>query len=120
MEQASQLLAAKTLTISKLLALAPPGTLDPTPHLYDSTMYTLAGMMGVAVVAHGLVRPIAPKTIDVTATATAVEVNDEHKDGSDSTSASDAKADADAESSRVFEEKQKKWESDEGERHVNK
>ena len=33
MEKASGLLAAKTLSIGKLLALAPPGTLDPAPHL---------------------------------------------------------------------------------------
>eukprot|EP01038_Epipyxis_sp_PR26KG_P004904 gene4904-6867_t len=58
MEKASELLAAKTLTISKLLLLAPPGTLDPTPHLYDTTMYSLGGLMAVAVIAHGLVKPI--------------------------------------------------------------
>lgn len=58
MDKASELLAAKTLSISKLLVLAPPGTLDPTPHLYDSTMYTLAGLTSVAVLAHAMVRPI--------------------------------------------------------------
>ena len=58
MEQASQLLATKTLSISKLMILAPPGTLDPTPHLYDTTMYTLAGLMATAVVAHALVQPM--------------------------------------------------------------
>lgn len=59
MESAMDLLATKTLTISKLLLLAPPGTLDPSPHLYDSTMYTLSGMMALAFVAHSLVRPVA-------------------------------------------------------------
>ena len=58
-ESALDLLATKTLTISKLLVLAPPGTLDPSPHLYDSTMYTLSGMMAVAFVAHSLVKPVA-------------------------------------------------------------
>lgn len=67
MEQASELLAAKTLTISKLLVLAPPGTIDPTPHLYDDTMYGLGGLMAVAVLAHGMVKPIPKKPIiDVT------------------------------------------------------
>jgi len=33
LEQASELIASKTVTINKLLALAPPGTIDPTPHL---------------------------------------------------------------------------------------
>ena len=58
MEKANELLAAKTLTISKVLALAPPGTIDPTPHIYDSTMYTLSGLMATAVVAHYLVKPL--------------------------------------------------------------
>lgn len=66
MEKASELIAAKTLTISKLLALAPPGTLDPTPHLYDQTMYTLSGMMAMAVISHALIKPI-DRTIQVTA-----------------------------------------------------
>lgn len=66
-EQASELLAAKTLSISKLMAIMPPGTLDPTPHLYDTTMYSLGGLMCASVIAHGLVRPIKPAlvTIDV-------------------------------------------------------
>lgn len=55
-----ELVAAKSINISKLLVLCPPGTLDPTPHLYDSTMYTLSGLMAVAVVAHGLVKPVTP------------------------------------------------------------
>jgi len=68
MESAYELLASKTLTISKLLVLAPPGTIDPTPHLYDTTMYTLSGLMATAVIAHSLVRPmktVAPTVIDV-------------------------------------------------------
>ncbi len=58
MESAMELLATKTLNISKLLALCPPGTLDPTPHLYDTTMYAMSGLTALAVVAHGLVRPL--------------------------------------------------------------
>ena len=54
------LLAAKSLSIGKLLVLAPPGTIDPTPHLYDTTMYALSGLMAVAFVAQGLVRPLPP------------------------------------------------------------
>ncbi len=78
MEQASQLLATKTLSISKLMLLAPPGTLDPTPHLYDTTMYTLAGLMATAVVAHALVQPmkqivieLPPNQVSVSAAAAA-------------------------------------------------
>ena len=70
MEQASQLLATKTLSISKLMVLAPPGTLDPTPHLYDTTMYTLAGLMATAVVAHALVQPMKQIVLTPTKPAT--------------------------------------------------
>jgi hypothetical protein len=74
-------LAAKTLTISKVLALAPPGTIDPTPHIYDTTMYTLSGLMATAVVAHYLVKPIKlpnptpEQIIDVTATIKEKKMN---------------------------------------------
>ena len=43
MEQADALMAAKSLSISKLMVLAPPGTVDPMPHLYDTSMYAYAG-----------------------------------------------------------------------------
>lgn len=33
-EQANQLIANKSLTLAKLVAIAPEGTIDPTPHLY--------------------------------------------------------------------------------------
>ena len=55
-EKAYDLLEAKTLSVSKLVAIAPPGTVDPTPFLYDSTMYSLAGIMTLSVLAHQLVR----------------------------------------------------------------
>ena len=67
--QALSLLEGKALTLSKLMVLAPPGTLDPSPHLYDSTMYTLGGVMGVATLAHAMVKPLpaSPLVIDVPA-----------------------------------------------------
>ena len=55
------LIEAKTVTIAKLMAIAPPGTQDPTPFIYDSTMYSMAGLMGVAALAHLAVRPVAAK-----------------------------------------------------------
>ena len=75
MESAYELLASKTLTISKLLVLAPPGTLDPTPHLYDTTMYAMSALMATAVITHSLVRPmktVAPTVIDVSAISAVV------------------------------------------------
>ena len=41
----SDLHQAKALTIDKLMQIAPAGTVDPTPFIYDSTMYTMAGLM---------------------------------------------------------------------------
>jgi hypothetical protein len=73
------LIAAKTVTISKLLALAPPGTIDPTPHLYDSTMYALSGMMIVGFMSHAMVKPLHRKVISpvpaVGAEATVVDTS---------------------------------------------
>jgi MFS family permease len=51
------LVDAKTVTISRLLEILPAGTLDPTPAIYDSTMYTMAGIMGCAVVCNALIKP---------------------------------------------------------------
>lgn len=58
MSQAADLMASKTLTISKLMAHMPAGVMDPTPHIYDSTMYALSGLMAVAFVSHSMVRPM--------------------------------------------------------------
>lgn len=58
MTSAQDLIASKTVTISKLMAICPPGTLDPTPHLYDGCMHTLGGLMAAGVVSHALVRPL--------------------------------------------------------------
>jgi MFS family permease len=59
--QAQQLIEAKTLTIPKLMQLVPVGTPNPTPFLYDTTMYTMAGFMAVAAICHSVVKPIDPK-----------------------------------------------------------
>ncbi len=60
-EQLAQLVAANTVTIPKLLEIAPPGTLDPTPSLYNQTMYLMAGLLLVALVANALMRPVHPR-----------------------------------------------------------
>jgi hypothetical protein len=61
MSASSELIASKALTIPSLMQLAPSGTVDPSPFVYDSTMYAMAGLMGVATIAHGLVQPVHPK-----------------------------------------------------------
>ena len=39
-ETLPQLIEAKTVTINRLMELVPAGTPDPTPFVYDRTMYT--------------------------------------------------------------------------------
>jgi hypothetical protein len=79
MDRASELLAAKTINISKLLALCPPNTIDPTPHLYDNAMYTMSAMAATAFLAHTLVKPYSAKpplpsqVIEVSETAKSIE-----------------------------------------------
>jgi len=52
------LVESKSATIKSLLELCPEGTSDPTPYLYDSTMYTMAGLMGVAALLNRAVKPL--------------------------------------------------------------
>eukprot|EP00035_Acanthoeca_spectabilis_P024692 m.454930 g.454930 ORF g.454930 m.454930 type:complete len:651 (-) comp20776_c0_seq1:1037-2989(-) len=60
-EQVQALVDAKTVTIPRLLELCPPGTLDPTIALYDSSLYMMAGALGGAFVCNAMVTPIAQK-----------------------------------------------------------
>jgi len=59
--QLSELVDAKTVTISKLMAIAPTGTVDPTPNLYNTTMFLMAGLLAIALVSNALMRPVDPK-----------------------------------------------------------
>ena len=60
-EELNTLIDAKTVTIAKLMELAPTGTVDPSTTLYNSTMFVMAGLLAVALVANFLVRPVDPK-----------------------------------------------------------
>lgn len=57
-EQLDQLVAARTVTINKLMEIVPPGTVDPTSSLYNTTMYLMAVLLFVALVANALMRPV--------------------------------------------------------------
>ena len=81
--QANALIEAKTLTISKLMTIMPnvstsvlrrplgswwliikclpQGTIDPSPFIYNNTMYTMAGLVGVASMLHFMVKPVDQK-----------------------------------------------------------
>mmetsp|Transcript_24543 Transcript_24543/g.52874 ORF Transcript_24543/g.52874 Transcript_24543/m.52874 type:complete len:518 (+) Transcript_24543:1034-2587(+) len=57
-EAIQNLAKAKTLTIEKLLELAPANTVDPTPFLYDTTCYVAAGLMSLAALSNLAIRPL--------------------------------------------------------------
>lgn len=56
LEYKQSLIDSKTLTISRLMEIVPPGTVDPTPYLYNSTFYTAAGFIGLAAVCNQLLK----------------------------------------------------------------
>ena len=57
-EQLANLVEAKTVTIARLMEIAPPGVVDPTPHLYDTTMWLMAALLGIALLANATMRPV--------------------------------------------------------------
>ncbi|MEM1149086.1 MAG: OFA family MFS transporter [Pseudomonadota bacterium] len=59
--QLNELVAANTVTIAKLMEIAPAGTIDPTPTLYNTTMYCMAALLVIAFFANLLVRPVGSK-----------------------------------------------------------
>jgi hypothetical protein len=58
-EQLDLLLQQKTVTLSKLMAIAPPGTVDPTSSLYNTTMYLMAALLALALISNALMRPVS-------------------------------------------------------------
>lgn len=57
-EQLHELVAAKTVTIAKLMEIVPAGTADPTANLYNTTMYLMAALLCIALIANALMRPV--------------------------------------------------------------
>ena len=57
----SNLIAAKSVTISQLMDLVPTGTIDPTPFLYNTAMYAAAGILAASTVANALIKPVDKK-----------------------------------------------------------
>jgi len=56
--QLDLLIEKKTVTLAKLLEIAPPGTIDPTPSLYNSTMYLMAFLLLLALISNALMKPV--------------------------------------------------------------
>ena len=61
LDQLPALVQAKTVTIASLMDIAPAGTVDPTPNLYNSTMYLMALLLAIALVSNAFMRPVHPR-----------------------------------------------------------
>jgi MFS family permease len=57
-EQLEQLIAAKTVTVARLMEIVPEGTIDPTPSLYNTTMYCMAALLVIAFFANLFMKPV--------------------------------------------------------------
>jgi len=57
-DQLELLVAQNSVTISRLMEIAPVGTSDPTSSIYNSTMILMAMLLGIALVANALMRPV--------------------------------------------------------------
>ena len=60
-EKIDELVKAKTVTISKLMEIAPVGTVDPTPSLYNTTMYAMAFLLVIAFFSNLLIKSVNKK-----------------------------------------------------------
>jgi hypothetical protein len=60
-DQLQALVSAKTVSISQLMDIAPAGTIDPTPTLYNSTMYTMAALLLIAFFANLTLKKVNSK-----------------------------------------------------------
>lgn len=62
-DQLDALLSAQTVNIARLMEIAPPGTVDPTPGLYNTTMYLMAALLAIGLVSNALMRPVAGRHV---------------------------------------------------------
>ena len=60
-ERLSELVAAKTVTIERLMEIAPPGSVDPTPSLYNTTMLAMAALLVIGFFANAALKPVAAR-----------------------------------------------------------
>ncbi len=58
-DQLDKLVSAQTVTIARLMEIAPAGTVDPTPSLYNTTMYLMAVLLAIGLVSNALMKPVA-------------------------------------------------------------
>lgn len=60
-DQLHELVSQKTVTIANLMEIAPPGTIDPTPSVYNTVMYLMAFLLFIALISNALMRPVHEK-----------------------------------------------------------
>jgi hypothetical protein len=60
-DQLQLLVEQNSVTIARLMEIAPVGTTDPTSGLYNSTMILMAALLAIALVANALMRPVHAK-----------------------------------------------------------
>lgn len=60
-EQLELLVQQNSVTIARLMEIAPAGTADPTSSIYNSTMILMAALLGIALVSNALMKPVAAK-----------------------------------------------------------
>jgi MFS family permease len=69
----SALIAAKTVTIPQLMQVVPAGVPDPSPTLYNTTLYSMAALAAVALVSNAAIRPIDRKHFMSDGTSTPID-----------------------------------------------
>jgi MFS family permease len=57
------LVEKNTVTIARLMEIAPSGTQNPSATLYNTTMYLMAALLAVALICNLLIRPVDPRHI---------------------------------------------------------
>lgn len=60
-DQLQVLVAQNSVTIARLMEIAPAGTSDPTSGLYNSTMILMAALLAIALVSNAFMRPVDAK-----------------------------------------------------------
>jgi MFS family permease len=53
------LIDANGINIAKLMTISPPGTIDPTPFLYDSTMVCMSGLLAIGLLNNLMMKPVS-------------------------------------------------------------
>ena len=61
LDNINQLIVTKTVTLPKLMNIMPEGTPDPTSTIYNSTMFLMAALLAIALIANYLIKPVHEK-----------------------------------------------------------